>query len=60
MNYWLDGNDLVIKKLFGEKRYSFRELTKISLKEEFYVYAGEKCVLHDKNFYIHADLLIDM
>lgn len=60
MNYWLDGNDLVIKKLFGEKRYAFRELTKISVKEGLYVYMGEQCVLQDKHFYLKADMLIDM
>lgn len=48
MNYRLEGNEFVIKKLFGEKRYAISELTRICLREGMYVYKGDVCIARCK------------
>ena len=50
MKYWLEGNELVIKKLFTQKRYSFREISKIVCHPGFEIYVGEDCVINESNF----------
>ncbi len=47
MNYHIEGNELTIKGLFSEKRYDFRELTKVSMVKEIRFYKGEKCILNE-------------
>ena len=49
MNYRIEGNELIIKGLFSEKRYDFRELTKVSMVKEIRIYKGEKCILKEKS-----------
>ena len=49
MNYHIEGNELIIKKLFLEKRYNFRELTKLSLVNDLRVFQGNKCILTEKD-----------
>lgn len=44
MNYKLEGNEFVVKQLFGEKRYAVSELTRICLRDGIYVYKGETCI----------------
>lgn len=48
MEFWLEGNELVVKSLFRKKRYSFRELTRINFEEGISIYIKEKCILHEK------------
>ena len=49
MKYRLEGNELIIKGLFSEKRYDFRELTKVSFAKNIYIYKDEKCILKEKD-----------
>lgn len=44
MNYRLEGNEFVVKQLFGEKRYAVSELTRICLRDGIAVYIGETCI----------------
>lgn len=46
MEFRFEEKDLVVKKLFGEKRYPFNTLTKVELGTNFRVYVGTKCVLN--------------
>ena len=50
MKFRLEENDLVVKKLFGEKRYPFNELTKVILNKGIQVYMDSKCILVEKDF----------
>ena len=50
MKYRLEGNVLVIKGLFSEKRYDFSELTKVSYENGLRLYKGEKCILEEKDY----------
>ncbi len=49
MNYRIEGNELIIKGLFSEKRYDFRELTKVSFANAISIYKGDKCILKEKD-----------
>lgn len=49
MKYRIEGNELVIKGLFSEKRYDFRELTKVSFKEGICIYKKDKCIFREKD-----------
>lgn len=49
MKYRIEGNELIIKGLFSEKRYDFRELTKVSYAKELCVYKEDKCILKEKD-----------
>lgn len=51
MKFRLDGNDLVIKTLFGEKRYHFNTLTEVNLYRGIYLYMDKKCILAEKDLY---------
>ena len=59
MKYWLEGNELVIKKLFGKKSYSFREISKIVCQPGFEMYVGEDCIIKETNFYNGWKNIID-
>ena len=48
MKYRIEGNELIIKRLFSEKRYNFRELTKLSLVNGISIYQKEKCILKER------------
>lgn len=49
MNYRIEGNELIIKGLFSEKRYDFRELTKVSFANAISIYKGDKCIFKEKD-----------
>ena len=50
MKYWIDDNDLVIKKLFRLKRYAFHEISKIVIHSGYEVYIQENCIIKKDNF----------
>lgn len=49
MNYRIEGNELIVKNIFSEKRYNFRELTKLSFVNELCIFQGDKCILKEKD-----------
>ena len=49
MKYRLEGNELIIKGLFSEKRYDFCVLTKVCFVKNIYIYKEEKCILKEKD-----------
>ncbi len=38
MKYRIEGNELIVKGLFSEKRYDFHELTKVSFVDNICIY----------------------
>ena len=38
MKYRIEGNELIVNGLFSEKRYDFRELTKVSFVDNICIY----------------------
>lgn len=51
MKYWLEGEELVVKNLFVEKRYSFQDVTRVNFEKCIAVYIDDKCILNvNKNF----------
>lgn len=60
MKYRIEGNELIIKSLFSEKRYDFRELTKVSFVEDIYIYKEDKCIFKDNDLNNRAMYAMDI
>lgn len=46
----IEGNQLIIKGLFSEKRYDFGGLTKVSFVNGICIYKGDKCIFKEKDW----------
>lgn len=60
MNYWIEGDELVVKRLFREKRYSFEAITRVNFQNGIAVYIGSKCILERKNLFEEVEYQYDI
>lgn len=60
MKYRIEGNALIIKGLFSEKRYDFQELTKVSFADGICIYMDDKCILKETDYNKKAIYAMDL
>ena len=60
MKLKIEGKELIVKKLFGEKRYSFREVTRLVEKGGIFIYVGDKCIFKEKNVFKMLEMPCDL
>lgn len=60
MNYWIEDDELVVKRLFREKRYSFEAITRVNFQNGIAVYIGSKCILERKNLFEDVEYQYDI